>query len=124
MATPYYVQNERYATSGDFVYIFFSRAYIISVILPFLQLHRQRKMAARFVLHGDHQAKVVLSGTPLLRPVQYHRTFLDSVQYENLLHVFTNANSMEPFSGYIIINHTAFIIINVTILASVKCYRL
>ena len=59
-------------------------------------------MAARFVLHGDHQAKVVLSGTPLLRPVQYHRMFLDSVQYENLLHVFTNANSMEPISGYII----------------------
>ena len=35
-------------------------------------------MAARFFLHGDHLAKVVLSGTPLLRPGQYHRTFLDS----------------------------------------------
>ena len=69
--TSYFVQNERYmyASSGDFVYIFFSRASTVSVILPFLQLHRQRKMAARFVLHGDHQAKVVLSGTPLLRPV-------------------------------------------------------
>ena len=36
------------------------------------------KMAARFFLHGDHLAKVALSGTPLLRPGQYHRTFLDS----------------------------------------------
>ena len=36
------------------------------------------KMAARFFHHGDHLAKVVLSGTPLLRPGQYHRTFLDS----------------------------------------------
>ena len=98
----YFVQNERYAFSGDFVYIFLARVSIISVILPFLQLYRQRKMAARFFLHDDHQAKVVLPGTPLLRPVQYHRTFLDSVQYEHLLHVFTNANSMEPFSGYII----------------------
>ena len=99
----YSVQNERYVFSGDFVYIFLARAPSIPVILPFLQLFWQRKMAARFFLHGDHQAKVFLSGTPLLRPVQYHRTFLDSVQYENLLHVFTNANSMEPFSGYIII---------------------
>ena len=99
----YFGQIERYASSGDFVYIFFARASIVSVILSFFQLHRQRKMAARFFLHGDHHAKVVPSGMPLLRPVQYHRTFLDSVQYENLLHVFTNANSMEPFSGYIII---------------------
>ena len=44
--TSYFVQNERYAFSGDFVYIFFSRASIVSVMLPFLQLHRQRKMAA------------------------------------------------------------------------------
>ena len=44
--------------------------------------HRQRKMAARFFLHGDHLAIVVLSGTPLLRPVQYDRTFLRSVQYD------------------------------------------
>ena len=36
------------------------------------------KMAARFSLHGDHLAKVGLSGTPLLRPGQYNRTFLDS----------------------------------------------
>ena len=86
--TSYFVQNERYASSGDFMYIFFSRASIVSVILPFLQLHRQRKMAARFVLHGDHQTKVVLSGTPLLRPVLYHRTFLDSVQYENFIACF------------------------------------
>ena len=27
--------------------------------------------------------------------------FLDSVQYGNLLHVFTNANSKERFPGYI-----------------------
>ena len=95
-------QNERYVNSGAFVYIFFAKESIVSVILPFLQLHRQTKMAARFFLHGDHHAKVVPLGTPLLRPVQYHRTFLDSMQYENLLHIFTNANSMEPFSGYII----------------------
>ena len=30
--------------------------------------------------------KVVLWGTPFLRPVQYDRMFVDSVQYGNLLH--------------------------------------
>ena len=98
---PYVVQNERYSSSGDFVLFFFARESIVSVNSPFLKLHRQRKMAARSFLHGDHLAKVVLSGTPLLRPVQYDRTFLrpvqydrtflDSVQYGKLLKVFTNA---------------------------------
>ena len=99
---PYVVQNERYASSGDFVLIFFARESFVSVILPFLQLQRQRKVAARFFLHCDHLAKVVLSGTPFLRPVQYDRMFLDSAQYGNLLHVFTNANSRERFPWYII----------------------
>ena len=94
---PYVYQNERYSSSGDLELIFFARESILSVNSPFLQLHRQRKMAARFFLHGDHLAK----GTPLLRPVQYDRTFLrpvqydrtflDSVQYRNLLDVFANA---------------------------------
>ena len=88
---PYFVQNERYSSSSDFVLIFFARDSIVSVNWPFLQVHRQRKMAARFFLHGDHLAKVVLSGTPLLRPVQYDRIFLDSMQYGHLLKVFTNA---------------------------------
>ena len=98
---PYVVQNERYASSGVSVLIFFARVCIVSVNWSFLQSHRQRKMAARFFLHCDHLAKVVLSGTPLLRPlqndrtflrpVQYDRTFLDSVQYGNLLNVLTNA---------------------------------
>ena len=98
---PYVAQNERYASSGVSVLIFFARVSIVSVNSPFLQSHRQRKMAARFFLHGDHLAKEVLSGTPLLRPVQYERTFLspvqydrsflDSVQYGNLLDVFINA---------------------------------
>ena len=98
---PYVVQNERYSSSDDFVLIFFARESILSVNLPFLQLHRQMKMAARFFFLGDHLAKVVLLGTPLLRPVQYDRTFLrpvqydspflDCVQYGNLLDVFTNA---------------------------------
>ena len=98
---PYAVQNERYASSGVAVLISFARVSIVSVNSPFLQSHRQRKMAAKFFLHGDHLAKVVLSGPPLLRPVQYDRTFLrpvqydrtflDSVQYGNLLTVFTNA---------------------------------
>ena len=97
---PCVVQNERYSFSGDFVLILFARESILSVNSLFLQLNRQRKMAARFFLHGDHLAKVVLLGTPLLRPVQYDRTFLrpvqydrtflDSVQYGNLLDVFTN----------------------------------
>ena len=78
---PYVVQNERFSSSGDFVLIFFARESIASVNSPFLQLHRHRKTAARF-LHGDHLAKVVLSGTPLLRPMQYDRTFLDPVQYD------------------------------------------
>ena len=99
---PYVVQNERYSSSGYFVLIFFARESILSVNSPFLQLHRQRKMAARFILHGDHLAKVVLLGTSLLRPVQCDRTFLDSVQYGNLLDVFTYAICMEQFSGYII----------------------
>ena len=88
---PYVVQYERYASSGVSVLISFARVSIVSVNLPFLQSHRQRKMAASFCLHGDHLAKVVLSGTPLLRPLQYDKTFLDSVQYGNLLNVFTNA---------------------------------
>ena len=75
---PYVVQNERYSSSDDFVLIFFAREYIVSVNSPFLQLNRQRIMAARFFLHADHLAKVVLSGTPLLKPSQYDRTFLDS----------------------------------------------
>ena len=97
----YVVQNERYSSSGDFVLFFFARESIVSVNPPLLKLHRQRKMTARSFLHGDHLAKVVLSGTPLLRPVQYDRTFLrpmqydrtflDSVQYGKLLKVFTNA---------------------------------
>ena len=109
---PYVVQNERYSSSDDFVLIFFARESILSVNSPFLQLNRQMKKAARFFLHGDHLAKVVLLGTPLLRPVQYDRTFLrpvqydrtflNSVQYGNLLDVFTNAIRMEQFSGYII----------------------
>ena len=76
---PYVVQNERYASSGVSVLISFARVSIISVNSPFLQSHRQRKMAARFFLHGEHLAKVV-SGTPLLRPVQYDRTFLRPVR--------------------------------------------
>ena len=98
---PYVVQNERYASPGVSVLISFERVSIVSVNSPFLQSHRQRKMAARFLLHGDDLAKVVLSGTHLLgsvqydktflRPVQYDRTFLDSVQYGNLLNVFTIA---------------------------------
>ena len=95
------VNNERYASPCVSVFISFARVTIVSVNSPFLQSHRQRKMAARFFLNGNHLAKVVLSGTPLLRPVQYDRTFLrpvqydrtylDSVQYGNLLNVFTNA---------------------------------
>ena len=61
-------------------------------------------MAVRFLLHGDHLAKVVLSGTPFFRPMRNDRMFLDSVQYENVLHVFTNANSRERFPGHIILN--------------------
>ena len=56
--------------------------------------------AARFFLHGNYLAKVVLSEMPFLRPVQYDRMFLDFVQYGNLLHVFTNVNSEERFPGY------------------------
>ena len=58
---PYIVQNERYASSGVSVLISFARVAIFSVNSAFLQSHRQRKMAARFFLHGDHLAKVVLS---------------------------------------------------------------
>ena len=93
---PYVVQNERYASSGVSVLISFARVSIVSVNASFLQSHRQRKMTARFFLHGDHLAKVVLLrpvqyDRTFLRPVQYDRTFLDSVQYGNLLNVFTNA---------------------------------
>ena len=100
---PYIVLNERYASSGVSVQMSFARVSIVSVNSPFFQSHRQRKMVSRFCLHGDHLAKVVLLGTPLLRPVQYDRTFLrpvqydrtflDSVQYRNLLNVFANNNN-------------------------------
>ena len=98
---PYVVQNERYASSGVSVLISFARVSIVSVNSPFLQSHRQRKMAARFFLHGGHLAKVVLSGTPLLRPVQYNRTSHRPVQYGR-----TFLDSMEQFSGYIITRGT------------------
>ena len=65
---PYVVQNERYAASGVSVLISFARVSFVSVNSPFLQSHRQRKMAARFILHGDHLAKVVLSGSLSLDP--------------------------------------------------------
>ena len=74
---PYVFQDERYACYDDFVYIFCARESIDSVILLFSSAPAAIKMAARFFLHGEHLAKVVLSGTPLLRPGQYHRTFLD-----------------------------------------------
>ena len=48
-----------------------------SLSLPFLQSQRQRKMAARFFLHGDHLAKVVLSGTPLQGPCNAKERSLD-----------------------------------------------
>ena len=79
---PYVVQNERYASSGVSVLISFARVSIVSVNSPFLQSHRQRKMAGRFLLHGDHLAKVVLSGTPLLRPVQYDEHSLNPCKTE------------------------------------------
>ena len=44
----YVVQNERDASSGVSVLISFARVSIVSVNSPFLQSHRQRKMAARF----------------------------------------------------------------------------
>ena len=52
---PYVVQNERYASSGVSVLISFARVSIVSksVNSPFLQSHRQRKMAARFFLYSD-----------------------------------------------------------------------
>ena len=49
---------------------------------PFLQMARKKKMAAIFFLRGDHLAEVDMSGTPLLKAVQYHRTFLDNVENE------------------------------------------
>ena len=79
---PYVVQDERYGSSGVSVLISFARVSIVSANSTFLQSYRQRKMPARFFLHGDHLAKVVLSGTPLLRIVQYDRTFLIPVQYD------------------------------------------
>ena len=88
MSKQSFSENFHFYSCEKFLYIAWAcfrnvaRASIVSVISSFLQLHRQRKMAARFFLHGDHREKVVLSGTPLLRPVQYHRMFLDSVQYE------------------------------------------
>ena len=73
---PYVVQNERYASSGVSVLISFARVSIVSVNTPILQSHWQ-KMAARFFLHSDHLAKVVLSGTPLLDPCNTIERSLD-----------------------------------------------
>ena len=80
------------------------------------------RKAAIFFLHDVHLVKLVLSGTPLLRTVQYDRTFLDNVKYElrsvkyvrtfldnvkyeHLLKIFTNANWREQFAGFIIIKN-------------------
>ena len=95
---PYVVQNERYSSSGDFVLNFFAKESILSVNSPFLQLHRQRKMAARFFLHGDHLAKVVLLGKPLLRPLQYDRTSLRPVQYDSFSLTPCNTEIYRMFS--------------------------
>ena len=45
----YSVQNERYAFSGDFVYIFLARASIVSVILPFLQLLSAKEIGCQIL---------------------------------------------------------------------------
>ena len=98
---PYVVQNERYASSGVSVLISYAKVYHFCKFAVSSVTSAKKKMAARFFLHSDHLAKVVLVGTPLLRPVQYDRTFLrpvqydrtflESVQYGNLLKVFTDA---------------------------------
>ena len=63
-------------------------------------------MAARFFLHGDHHlAKVVPSGTPLLRPGQYHRTFLERVVSKYVYCMFLSMQIQgRRFHGYIIID--------------------
>ena len=64
---------------------FFATESISFLILPFVQLKWQRKMAARFFLYDNHLAKVVLSGTCFLRRFcitecsLIHRMFLDNV---------------------------------------------
>ena len=86
---PYVVQNERWASSSVSVLISFARDLSFLLIRRFFS-----HIGKEFFLYGDHLAKVVLSGTPFLRAirfVQYDRTFLDSMQYGNLLNVFTNA---------------------------------
>ena len=74
---PYVFQDERYACSDDFEYIFCMRVYRFCYFAV-SSAPAAIKMAARFFLLGDHLTKVVPSGTPLLRPGQYYRTFLDS----------------------------------------------
>ena len=91
--SPFFVQNERLASSVDFVRIVCAKKYIVSLISPFLQLHRQRKMTTRLFLHDIHLAKVVLLGMSFLRPIQYARIKHENTKYENRLHVFFNANS-------------------------------
>ena len=108
VSLPDIVQNERYASSGVSVLISFARVSIVSVNSPFLQSHRQRKMAARFFLHGDHLAKVFLLGTPLLRPLQYDRTFLRLRAIPKSIECFHQCNLKEQFSGYII-RHIMFL---------------
>ena len=61
---PYVVQNKRYAYSGVSVLISFARVSIVSVNSPFLQSHRQRKMAARFFLRGSALALWLERRTP------------------------------------------------------------
>ena len=60
---PYVVQNERYSSSIDFLFIYFATESTFFVISPFLQLQRQKKMAARFFLHGDHLASSSVGNT-------------------------------------------------------------
>ena len=76
---PYFIQNERYSSSGDFVRIVFARESIVSLTSLFLQLNKQRKMANRLFLHDDHRAKVVLSETPFLRLTECIRLVYDTV---------------------------------------------
>ena len=73
-----------------------------------LSTEMAKKMATRFFLQVCDLAKLVLLWTCLLYSVQYERILLNSMQYENLLNVFINANWMGQFLEYIIINIITF----------------
>ena len=83
-----YYTRLKVGSYDDFACIYSVTASVSSVVSPFFYSSRQRKVAVKFFLPADHLAKVVLAERVSLTPCNSERTFLNFVQYENLLNIY------------------------------------